>query len=425
MELVPFKYYGIYDDTDYDEIEYINGKYNAKQLEDALSISHRADLIFKNYLRYKGKKTLGFCSSIKHAEYMAAFFNDNNVRAASVHSSSAASENKLDREEAIRKLENGEIDVIFSVDIFNEGVCIPSLDTVMFLRPTESYVVFLQQLGRGLRKYAEKGYLTVLDFIGNYKRDHYIPKLLAGENPLSNKSNDYRKIDELEFPEDCYISFDFKLMDLFDEMRKRDPLAKRMKEEYYRLKGELGRRPTRVDIYEGIDINLREYLKKGYLRFLNSIGELNETEEGWLETAAEELLKELEKTSMTKSYKIPTLLAFLSEEELKEQITFEEIGRSFMHYYKGYKQHSKDLNNKRHKGWETWGLEKFTKEAVQNPIHFLAKSSKGLFKQDEVNKVFYMKEELHPYLDTTLKEHFEDILKYRNIDYFRKRFKED
>jgi len=423
--LVPFKYYGIYDETDYDNIEFTNGKYNTKQLEEALSIKDRANLILKNYLRYKGKRALGFCSSIKHAEYMAKFFNDNNIKAASVHSLNTLSDNKLERDEAIKQLEAGEIDIIFSVDIFNEGVDIPSLDTVMFLRPTESYVIFLQQLGRGLRKYSEKNYLTVLDFIGNYKRAHYIPKLLAGENPLSSKNNDYRKIDELEFPDDCYINFDFKLIDLFDEMRKRDPLAKRMKEEYFRVKGNLGCRPTRLDIYEGIDVNLREYIKDGYLRFLYSINELNEIEEAFLGTIAEELLKELEKTSMTKSYKIPTLLTFIDNSTLKPKVSFEEVGISFMNYYKEYKQHSKDLNNKRHNNWQAWDLNKFTKEALQNPIMNLVNSPKGLFLKDEINKVFYMNEELYPYLNSTLKDHFEDILKVRSIDYFRKRFKED
>lgn len=103
--LVPFKYYGIYDETDYDYIEFANGKYNTKQLEEALSIGKRADLILKHYLRYRGKRTLGFCSSIKHAEYMAEFFNRNNIKSASVHSSNILSDNKLERDDAINQLE--------------------------------------------------------------------------------------------------------------------------------------------------------------------------------------------------------------------------------------------------------------------------------------------------------------------------------
>ena len=88
------------------------------------------------------------------------------------------SENRTD---AINKLTKGEIKVIFSVDMFNEGLDIPSIDMVMFLRPTESPTVFLQQLGRGLRKYKDKKYLNVLDFIGNYKKADILPFLLSGK----------------------------------------------------------------------------------------------------------------------------------------------------------------------------------------------------------------------------------------------------
>jgi len=76
------------------------------------------------------------------------------------------------------------------------------------------------------------------------------------------------RIDEIDLPEDCVANFDFKLIDLFEEMRKNDPLKERMKDKYFRLKNILGRRPMRLDIYQGSDIPIREYLKKGYLRFL-------------------------------------------------------------------------------------------------------------------------------------------------------------
>ncbi len=241
---------------------------------------------------------------------MTQYFNDKGVKAVAVHSSASDSENTLKRDEAINGLESGSIDVIFCVDIFNEGVDIPSLDTVLFLRPTESYVVFLQQLGRGLRKDNGKKYLTVIDFIGNYKRAHYLPKLLAGENPMEDTGKKTPRIDEIEIPDYCHVNFDLQLIELFEELRKRDPLKQRMKDEYFRLKKQLGRRPLRIDIYQGVDIKMREYLKQGYLRFLDSIDELNETEKSWLGTMAEDLLKELEKTSMTKSYKIPNASSF-------------------------------------------------------------------------------------------------------------------
>ena len=120
-------------------------------------------------MKYRSRRALGFCCSREHAEAMAKEFCKRGIAAVAVYSNSN-SEFSEDRNIAIEKLKNEEIKVIFSVDMFNEGVDIASLDMVMFLRPTESPIVFLQQLGRGLRTYKGKEYLNVLDFIGNYEK---------------------------------------------------------------------------------------------------------------------------------------------------------------------------------------------------------------------------------------------------------------
>ena len=109
--------------------------------------------------------------------------------------------------------------MIFSVDMFNEGMDIASLDMVMFLRPTESPVVFLQQLGRGLRLYKGKEYLNVLDFIGNYEKAGKAPLLLSGEQSFNKKGScEYQ---DLEYPDDCIVDFDMRLIDLFKEIDKK------------------------------------------------------------------------------------------------------------------------------------------------------------------------------------------------------------
>lgn len=125
----------------------------------------RYDLIYKYYKKYRSKRALGFCSSRKHAEEMAKEFCKRGVKSVAVYSN-ANGEFSGDRNQSIEKLKNQEMQVIFSVDMFNEGVDIASLDMIMFLRPTESPTVFLQQLGRGLRTYKGKEYVNVLDFIG-------------------------------------------------------------------------------------------------------------------------------------------------------------------------------------------------------------------------------------------------------------------
>ncbi|GAW90946.1 DEAD/DEAH box helicase family protein [Calderihabitans maritimus] len=421
--LVPFRYYGIYDATDYSKVEYRNGRYVIDDLEKQLSRKERADLILAKYKKFAQKRTIGFCASINHAEYMAQYFSQNGIPSVAVHSGVRGNQYVMDRTEAIRAIEAGRIKVIFAVDIFNEGVDIPSIDTVMFLRPTESFVVFLQQLGRGLRKYKGKEYLTVLDFIGNYKRAHYIPALLAGENPMASKTGRGRKPADYDFPDNCQVQFDFKVLDLFEEMAKADPLRKRMKNDFYRLKESLGRRPTRVDIYEGSDIPIREFLRKGWIRFLKDIGELYPSEEQWLDTPAEEFLRYVEKTAMTKSYKIPTIGALIEGEHILKEVPLSKVGQKFMTFYKHNPLHQKDLNDKSNKDWWTWDVEKFTKLARKNPIHFLSKGR--FFNYDEINKVFFLSSEIEPYLSPDLARHVKDILEYRRIDYFRKRFKED
>lgn len=423
--LVPFKYYGIYDEVDYSNIDYKNGKYDIKQLEKELSQTTRADLILKKYRDFSGKKTLGFCSSIKHSNFMAKYFTKNNIRAFCVHSNkSLFDEYTMDRKEAITALENGDIDIIFSVDIFNEGVDIKSVDTVMFLRPTESYVVFLQQLGRGLRKSEGKNYLRVLDFIGNYKKAHFIPMILKGQNPMNLKNIDYNKLnDNEEYPFSCNVNFDFRLIDLFKQMQKNNPLRIRMKEEYFNLKSKLDKKPNRLDIYEGIDIDISNYLKDSYLGFLNKIEELNPIEKEFFDSVVYDFFKELEKTSMSKSYKIPVLKSFVSENGLKKRVSLDEIAKVYMEYYLNDKRHSIDLNNKKHKDFRNWDIEKFKKEALMNPIKFLSKGK--YFNYDEVNQEFCINEEIHPYMNKEFEKHFKDIIKYKSNNYFAKRFKEN
>ena len=150
--LVPFHYYGVYDETvDYSGIRKVKGKYDEEELTRELLVNKRYALIYKHYMKYRSQKAMGFCCSRKHAEEMAKEFCLRDIPAAAVYSNSDGGYSE-DRSVALRKLEHGEIKVIFSVDMFNEGLDISDIDMVMFLRPTESPVVFLQQLGRGLRK---------------------------------------------------------------------------------------------------------------------------------------------------------------------------------------------------------------------------------------------------------------------------------
>lgn len=176
--LTPFQYFGITDCEDLSKLRWTNGGYDKSQLENVFSgNTHRAILVLQKMrellLDIKQSRCLCFCISQKHAEFMNEFFNLHGVCSAVLTFDSRNAE----RDTVQQRLQTCEINVICVVDLYNEGVDIPSVDTVLFLRPTESLTVFLQQLGRGLRLYKEwdetskdyihKECLTVLDFVGN------------------------------------------------------------------------------------------------------------------------------------------------------------------------------------------------------------------------------------------------------------------
>lgn len=169
--VAPFQYFGIHDGTNLSIIDFANGRYDLASLEQLYTADHvRADAVLRAIratIRAPHEmRALGFCVSVKHAEFMATYCNSKGLRARSVdHESSDA-----ERAAALQDLRAARINVLFVRDLFNEGLDIPGIDTVLFLRPTESATIFLQQLGRGLRHEAGKACLTVLDFIGDAHR---------------------------------------------------------------------------------------------------------------------------------------------------------------------------------------------------------------------------------------------------------------
>lgn len=164
-ELVPFRYWGVADTVDFAPIPWRNGRFDPASLDAAVATEERAEAAHREWAARSVERTLAFCCSIRHAEYMAGHFRSLGVAAVALHSQS---ETGL-RARVVDQLERGDLAVLFTVDLFNEGVDLPTLDTVLMLRPTESPVVFLQQLGRGLRIAEGKEHLDVVDFVGNHR----------------------------------------------------------------------------------------------------------------------------------------------------------------------------------------------------------------------------------------------------------------
>lgn len=416
--LVPFRYYGIYDPTDYDEIDYKNGQYDIAQLEASLSKAERAHLVLEHYLRYCRKRALGFCASIGHAQEMSRFFVDNGIAATCVTSSKDSDPRySMDREEAVSKLKSGELEIVFSVDIFNEGVDIPSVGMVLFLRPTESYTVFMQQLGRGLRKHESKDYLIVLDFIGNYKRAQLKPAFLAGNVSYETGV----RTENIELPDGCIADFDFEIVDLFKKLQRREPIKVQLIGEYRSLAQRLEHRPSRKEINDYGAYPFRLYYQKygSWLEFLAQIGDLVEAEEAWLNTSVVDFLKQLERTSMTKSFKMPTIMAFLRNGTMQRSTTLDEIGESFMSFFEN-KKYQIDLQDKRQEGWRAWGVEEFKKMALESPVKYLSQSAP--FSYNLATETLSIDPSVWPYLSPLLAEHVSDITALKTADYFRRHY---
>ena len=427
--LVPFRYYAIFDETvNYETIDYRNGKYQTTQLEEALSIHKRADLIFSHYKKYRSTRAMGFCMSKHHAEFMADYFVKHGVSACAVYSGDEGVHNTA-REKALSKLVKGEINVIFSVDMFNEGLDIASLDMVMMLRPTESPTIFLQQLGRGLRLYKDKHYLNVLDFIGNYKKANFSPYLMTGASKSQfKKASDVIKEDAL-LPEDCIMDFDFRLIDLFEKMdRSSIKIEKLLVEEYERIKAELGHRPSRTELFtymdETIYLNLKSKAKinpfKNYLNFLKNQNDLSDEEIAWLDTPAVNFINMIEKTSMSKTYKLPTILAFIKNGRLELKINDDDLYESFNDFYSHGSNAVDLLRDKNSQTFKEWGKAEYVKLARKNPVHFLCQSESEFFSSDE--QFMYLTNSLAPYQENLLFiQHIKDAIELRKQEFYKNR----
>ena len=429
--LVPFHYYGIYDDTDYSGLHLIRGRYDEKELNETyIGNVHRHDLIYKYYCKYGSKKALGFCCSRAHAEEMAKEFCERGIPSVAVYSNANGTYSE-ERGKAIEKLKSGEIRVIFSVDMFNEGVDITSVDMVMFLRPTESPIVFLQQLGRGLRRSKGKEYLNVLDFIGNYEKAGRVRFLLTGRT--LGKNEYYNPADRSAFPDDCLIDFDMKLIDLFSEMDKKHLKIKdQIRNEYYRVKELLGRIPSRMDLFTYMDDDIyrvaithsKDNPFKRYLDFRKELGELSEGENILYSGIGREFINLIENTNMSKVYKMPVLMAFYNHGNVRSQVSEEELLDSWKEFF-STGTNWKDLDRGiTYEKYCSISDKEHIKKILQMPVHFLQESGKGFFVKKEGTALALKEDLTDVILQPAFGEQMKDVIEYRAMDYYRRRYEE-
>lgn len=270
--LCPFHYFGITDFlTDGNETDFTDFNY--------LTSNQRVDYIIKqtNYYGYSGERVKGlmFCSSKKEAAALSERLNLRGYRTLAL----SGEDSQEKREDAIDRLvsdtRSDYLQYILTVDIFNEGVDIPEINQVVLLRPTQSPIVFVQQLGRGLRKSQDKEYVVILDFIGNYKNNFMIPIALSGDRSY-NKDNIRRYVLEGEriIPGSSTIHFDeISKKQIFASIDKLSGIKTFIKESYKNLKYKLNRTPLLMDFLSNHEVDplviLKEY--KTYYKLLESI----------------------------------------------------------------------------------------------------------------------------------------------------------
>ena len=274
--LCPFHYFGI---TDLQiDGKTFNDKTGMNNFNQLIS-DNRVDYVIEKakYYGYSGERVKGlvFCSSIKEAEDLSNQFNSRNYRTVALVGNSSSSVREKYIEQLATDSGENQLDYIFTVDVFNEGVDIPEVNQVIMLRPTQSPTVFIQQLGRGLRKAEGKEYVVILDFIGNYTNNFMIPIALSGDRTY-NKDTIRRCVIEGNrvIPGSSTIHFDeIARKQIFESINKVTTPKRFLEEKYMILKNKLGKIPNILDFYNHGEIDPMLFINyaKTYDRFVRMV----------------------------------------------------------------------------------------------------------------------------------------------------------
>ncbi|MGQ4668586.1 DUF3427 domain-containing protein [Metabacillus halosaccharovorans] len=262
--LSPFQYFCVSDMVDLSKLKWSRKGYDVKELENVYTSNDmRSNQILKSIDKYvtsiSDVKGLGFCVSVEHAKYMADYFNQSGITSIALHGNVSPAL----RSEAQDMLTNGKINFIFVVDLYNEGVDIPDVDTILFLRPTESLTVFLQQLGRGLRLAEGKECLTVLDFIGQaHKEYNFEEKFRALLGKTKHSIEHYVENGFFNLPKGCFVQL---------EKQAKEYILRNIKSSA-NTKGNLISKMKYFEQDTGLQLNLTNFLKHYYLSLYDFYG---------------------------------------------------------------------------------------------------------------------------------------------------------
>lgn len=317
--LFPYHYFGVPDDVDYTNIPWRSTRFDEEALTEAVATQRRAANILEQWRKRAGERTLAFCVSQRHADFMRRYFREQGIASAAVHAGPSSDPRSV----SLESLAAGELKIVFAVDMFNEGVDVPAIDTVMMLRPTESQIVWLQQFGRGLRKHGNKR-LKVIDYIGNHRsfllKARTLLDLSAGGDRALHAALEKAQAGELELPLGCEVTYELEALNI---MRARlripaDP-ADALREYCVDFRERNGQRPTAAEAFhDGYLPRTARRAHGSWVGFVMAMGDLGAQEIAAFERTPV-FLEALESTKMTRSFKMLVLLAMLNTDTLPGQ----------------------------------------------------------------------------------------------------------
>lgn len=257
---------------------------------------------------------------------MADFSRQRGLRAVAVHTG----ERSAPRASSLQALADGELDIAFTVAMFNEGVDVPAIDTVVMLRPTESPVIWYQQFGRGLRKAAGKAHLTVIDYIGNHRvfltKVRALLRLGEGERALAAALEEAQR-GNLVLPPGCEVTYDLEAIDILQRLVRKTGRDDDLEAFYLDFRERHGQRPTALEAFHA-GFNPRRSGRGGWIAFVASRRDLTPGQQAAFERHGA-FLNELETSSMTRSYNMLLLRAMLDEGALPGSLDVDRLTESF------------------------------------------------------------------------------------------------
>ncbi len=367
--LVPFHYVGIRDTVNFEQIPWRNGRFDVEELEMRVERSERMERLWRTMEGEPALRTIVFCCSRRHALFTRDWMRGKGITSAAVFSGEGG-DGAIESLEALRC---GKLKTLCVVDMFNEGLDIPTVDRVIMLRPTESKVIFLQQLGRGLRAAPGKTRLLVIDFVGNHR---IFAQRMLHLLSLTGREASWRDLEEFirggppELPAGCLLDVEIEAREVLAQFIPSG--SKAGLETYRALRDELGRRPLAAELLNhGVLPKTVSKADGSWFQFVHSEGDLSTVEHEVLERHSM-WLRTVETTSLNKSYKMVVLRVLLDDGDLfhsVDLVTFSKRCRRFMLQHPVLKR---DLLEGRHalnhqtatdaewaKWWREWPIDRW------------------------------------------------------------------